>query len=97
VSDLVVGDCVVLSYNYCGKCRHCEKHNGFRCHEIMKKNFGGKRVDGSQTVRWEGKPVSTCFFGQSSFCNSAVVQANSCVKVDLTLDLAVVCSLGCGI
>jgi aryl-alcohol dehydrogenase len=97
VSDLAVGDHVVLSYNYCGRCRHCLKDDNFRCLEIMKKNFGGERDDGSQTVRWEGRPVSSCFFGQSSFCNPAVVQANSCVKVDSSLDLAVICSLGCGI
>jgi aryl-alcohol dehydrogenase len=63
----------------------------------MKRNFGGKREDGSQTATWDGKPVSSCFFGQSSFCNPAVVQANSCVKVDSSLDSAVVCSLGCGV
>jgi aryl-alcohol dehydrogenase len=97
VDDLAVGDHVVLSYNSCGRCRHCEKQNNFRCLEIMKKNFGGQREDGSQTVSWNGKPVSSCFFGQSSFCNPAIVQANSCVRVDSSLDLAVVCSLGCGI
>jgi aryl-alcohol dehydrogenase len=63
----------------------------------MKRNFGGQRKDGSKTIRWEGKPVSSCFFGQSSFCNPAIVEARSCVKVDDSLDLTVVCSLGCGI
>ncbi len=97
VSNLAKGDHVVLSYDSCGKCRHCQKKNNFRCLEIMKRNFGGQREDGSKTITREGKPVSSCFFGQSSFCNPAVVQANSCVKVDSSLDLAVVCSLGCGI
>jgi aryl-alcohol dehydrogenase len=97
VVHLVPGDHVVLSYNSCGKCRHCHKQNNFRCLEIMKRNFDGRREDGSQTVSWDGKPASSCFFGQSSFCNPAVVQANSCVKVDSSLDLAAVCSLGCGV
>jgi aryl-alcohol dehydrogenase len=97
VSNLAKGDHVVLSYDSCGKCRHCQRKNNFRCLEIMKRNFGGQREDGSQTITREGKPISSCFFGQSSFCNPAVVQANSCVKVDSSLDLAVVCSLGCGI
>ena len=97
VSGLAIGDHIVLSYDSCGKCRHCLKQDNFRCLKIMEKNFGGQRSDGSRTITWEGKPVSTCFFGQSSFCNPAVVQANSCVKVDNSLDLAVACSLGCGI
>lgn len=97
VTDLAVGDHVVLAYNSCGDCRHCQKHDNFRCIEIMKRNFGGNRPDGSQNISWKGKPISGCFFGQSSFCNPAIVQANSCVKVDDSLDLAVVCSLGCGV
>ncbi len=53
--------------------------------------------DQAQTISWEGKPVLICFFGQPSFCNPAVVQSNSCFKVDNSLDLAVDCSLGGGI
>lgn len=97
VTDLAEGDHVVLSYNSCGKCRQCQKQNNFRCLEIMERNFGGQREDGSKTISWKGKPVSSSFFGQSSFCNPTVAHASSCVKVDKSLDLAVVCSLGCGI
>ncbi len=53
--------------------------------------------DQAQTISWEGKPVSTCFFGQPSFGNPAVVQSNSCFKVENSLDLAVDCSLVGGI
>jgi aryl-alcohol dehydrogenase len=87
----------VLSYNSCGKCRQCQKQNNFRCLEIMERNFGGQREDGSKTISWKGKPVSSSFFGQSSFCNPTVAHISSCIKVDKSLDLAVVCSLGCGI
>lgn len=60
------------------------------------RNFGGQRPDGSQTVHFESGPLHSCFFGQSSFCNPAVVQAASCVKIRADLPLSVVCALGCG-
>ncbi|KAK4987987.1 hypothetical protein LTR50_004206 [Elasticomyces elasticus] len=97
VSDVAVGDHVVLSYDSCGGCKPCKQQKNFRCVETMGKNFGVQRKDGSQTIKWNGKPVSSCFFGQSSFCNPAVVQAGSCVKIDKSLDLSVMCSMGCGV
>ncbi|GLA29030.1 NAD/NADP dependent alcohol dehydrogenase [Aspergillus niger] len=67
--------------------------------DIRARNFGSQRPDGSQTVisddGLEGT-ISTCFFGQSSFCNPAVVQEACCVKVDKELPLSVLCSFGCG-
>ena len=97
VSDLAVGDHVVLSYDSCGSCRHCKDERNYQCIEAMKRNFGTRRSDQTQAIKWKGNPISSSFFGQSSFCNPAVVQAGSCVKVNNSLDLSVVCSLGCGI
>ena len=97
VSDIAVGDHVVLSYNSCGECRPCRQQKNFRCIETLGKSFGVQRKDGSQTIHWNGEPVSSCFFGQSSFCNPSIVQAASCIKIDKSLDLSVMCSMGCGI
>lgn len=97
VIDLSIGDHVVLAYNYCGRCRHCERKKMYHCAELAQLNFSGTRSDGTTTISWAGKPVSSCFFGQSSFCNPAVVAAASCVKIDKSLDFAIACSLGCGI
>lgn len=58
--------------------------------------FGGCRSDGSRTVVSQDEPISTCFFGQSSFCNPTIVQAVCCVKLKSSLPLSVVCALGCG-
>ncbi|KAI2931122.1 hypothetical protein CBS147321_2838 [Aspergillus niger] len=99
VTDLVVGDHVVLSYNFCKTCLSCRAGKTFHCSDIRARNFGSQRPDGSQTViPGDGlkDTISTCFFGQSSFCNPAVVQEACCVKVDKELPLSVLCSFGCG-
>ncbi|GKZ67107.1 NAD/NADP dependent alcohol dehydrogenase [Aspergillus niger] len=99
VTDLVVGDHVVLSYNYCKTCLSCRAGKTFHCSDIRARNFGSQRPDGSQTVISDDglkDTISTCFFGQSSFCNPAVVQEACCVKVDKDLPLSVLCSFGCG-
>jgi aryl-alcohol dehydrogenase len=97
VIDLSIGDHVVLSYDSCNECRQCKRQQNYQCTEIVSRNFGAKRADGSQNIIWQEKPISSCFFGQSSFCNPAIVQSFSCVKVDSSLDLTVACSFGCGI
>lgn len=99
VKDVQVGDHVILSYNFCGGCRSCAAKQTYQCLTAQKQNFGGARPDGSQTIvvsTATAELVSTCFFGQSSFCNPAVVQEASCVKIDPDLPLSVVCALGCG-
>ena len=59
-------------------------------------NFSGSRLDGSSTIISRRQQISTCFFGQSSFSNPTVAQEASCVKIDKSLPLEVVCALGCG-
>jgi aryl-alcohol dehydrogenase len=68
----------------------------WHCAKIFACNFGGQRLDGSRTMHSQSGPIYGCFFGQSSFCNPAIVQAASCVKVNPDLPLSVVCALGCG-
>jgi aryl-alcohol dehydrogenase len=41
--------------------------------------------------------LNTCFFGQSSFCNPAIVQAASCIRINPDAPLAALSALGCGI
>ncbi|EXJ80125.1 hypothetical protein A1O1_08267 [Capronia coronata CBS 617.96] len=96
VKDCEAGDHVILSYNFCGECRFCKEKKTYQCEKSAACNFGGSRQDGSQTILSDSTPFSTCFFGQSSFCNPAVVQETSIVKIDEKLPLPVVCALGCG-
>ncbi|KGO40465.1 Polyketide synthase, enoylreductase [Penicillium expansum] len=96
VTNLAVGDHVVLSFSSCSECRSCNTEKPWQCLDMHQRNFGGRRPDGSQTITPASGETSTCFFGQSSFCNPAVVQQASCVKVDNNLPLPALCSLGCG-
>lgn len=86
----------MLSYNSCGQCRSCRAKHPYQCFTAQEQNFGGKRRDGSRTIVAQDEEFSTCFFGQSSFCNPAIVQEASCVKVDKKLPLNTICALGCG-
>jgi aryl-alcohol dehydrogenase len=54
-------------------------------------------MDGSSTFSLNGEKISSPFFGQSSFSQRAIVSGRSAVKVDETLPLDILCSLGCGL
>ncbi|KAL6249424.1 hypothetical protein RBB50_003277 [Rhinocladiella similis] len=96
VAEIQPGDHVVLSYNSCQSCRGCQEGKPYQCGYSQRLNFGGSRADGSSTVVLPDKTPSTCFFGQSSFCNPTIAQEASCVKINNKLPLSVVCALGCG-
>lgn len=96
-TDIQVGDKVLLSYNFCGKCVQCSSHFPAYCEKIIGLNFGGKRLDDSSTVSLPNGPgIFSNFFGQSSFSQVAVVSKSSVVRVLPTTDLQLFAPLGCG-
>ncbi|MCT3584291.1 NAD(P)-dependent alcohol dehydrogenase [Levilactobacillus brevis] len=97
VIDIKPGDHVVLSFAYCGHCRHCLTGHSGMCDHFNELNFAGHSYDGSHRLHLsDGQPLST-FFGQSSFSTYAVVDQHNVVKVDPTVDLRLLGPLGCGI
>lgn len=96
VTDLAVGDHVVLSFAHCGRCENCLSGRPAYCLIFNDLNFGGWMEDGSARLRQNGTELAT-FFGQSSFGTHAVVNARNAVKVDKDVDLALLGPLGCGI
>lgn len=97
VIDIKPGDHVVLSFAYCGHCRHCLTGHPGMCDHFNELNFAGHSYDGSHRLHLsDGQPLST-FFGQSSFSTYAVVDQHNVVKVDPTVDLRLPGPLGCGI
>lgn len=98
VTDLAVGDHVVLSFMSCSHCPSCADSDPAYCHSWVPLNFFGARSDGSIALRdAAGAPVHSHVFGQSSFATHAVVNRRNTVKVDKDLPLELLGPLGCGI
>lgn len=97
VSSVEVGDAVLLSFDSCGHCASCATGHSNYCEDMFALNFGGRRADGSTAFSLDGTPVSSHFFGQSSFARHANVSARSLVKVPANAPLELLAPLGCGI
>lgn len=98
VTAVVPGDHVVLSFNSCGACAQCRSGHPAYCASFPVLNFGGRRADGSTSLRDGGTTVvSSHFFGQSSFATHANVAERSVVKVSASAPLDILGPLGCGL
>lgn len=97
VSDLAPGDKVVLTFLSCGECHQCAKGEPAYCTQMPMLNFLGRRPDGSVALSDGDNPVSSHFFGQSSFASYALAPRRSVVKVASELPLELLGPLGCGI
>ncbi|MDB5676738.1 MAG: NAD(P)-dependent alcohol dehydrogenase [Sphingomonas bacterium] len=98
VEGLAIGDRVVLGFSSCGHCARCEEGLPSYCRHFPPLNYAGLRLDdGSTAYRAGGEPVSSHFFGQSSFAGLAIVRARNVVKVeDAEAPLDLLGPLGCG-
>lgn len=94
VTDVSVGDHVVLSFGSCGSCRACVTGQPALCDHFLEINFSGTR---DMAVDAAGDPVTTGWFGQSSFATHAISRARNLVVVDEDLPLELVGPLGCGV
>jgi aryl-alcohol dehydrogenase len=97
VTSLEVGDHVVLSGSSCGKCPNCCSNFPSYCDEMLPRNFGGLRMDGSSALSLDGERIFGHFFGQSSFARYSVAAERTCVKVPKDVPIEVLGPLGCGI
>ncbi len=92
------GDHVVLGWPWCGECRNCLDGQPRYCLRLPELLVGGGRADGSTALRTtDGAPLSSHFFGQSSFATYAVVPHRSLVTVDPELPLDLLGPLACGL
>ena len=86
-----------MSFGFCGTCRNCRSGHQHACENFNAINFGGVMADGTTRLSRDGKPIAS-FFGQSSFAQYAVVNAESAVKLPCDdIDLKLIAPLGCGI
>lgn len=96
VRSVVAGDHVVLGAAYCGYCRRCRAGEMAYCENLFAEDFGGRRRDGTTSLKNEGEVISSHFFGQSAFATYANVVEESVIKVDKDVPLEHLGPLGCG-
>lgn len=102
VTEVAVGDHVIMGWPYCGTCRNCLRGEHRYCHHVGAELLAGVRLHGpdagqSAYTRADGSTLSGHFFGQSSFATYSLTRANAVVKVDKDIDLNLLGPLACGI
>lgn len=97
VTKVKPGDHVATSFMSCGSCPSCKKGKPGWCSEFRRLNFGGRRPDGSATMKKGSETVYGSFFGQSTFGSYALVGERSVIKVPSDVPVEILAPLGCGI
>jgi aryl-alcohol dehydrogenase len=97
VGKVKPGDHVATSFLSCGTCTNCKKGMPGWCSEFRRLNFGGRRADGSTTMKKGNQTIYGSFFGQSTFASHALVTERNVVKVPSDVPLEILSPMGCGI
>ncbi|WP_322762192.1 NAD(P)-dependent alcohol dehydrogenase [Frankia sp. Cr2] len=97
VTDVVVGDRVVLSSGSCGTCPACLSARPAECPSAALINMRGSRGDGSIPLSKHGEPVHATFVCQSSFATHALTESRFAVKLPDDVPLELAGTLGCGV
>lgn len=96
VTSVKPGDHVILSYAYCGECKHCSDGHPSSCEQWLVVNNSGKNTRGEYVLHKDGEAVNN-FFNQSSFSTYSLTDESNVVKVDKDVDLRILGPLGCGL
>lgn len=102
VTEVAVGDHVVMGWAFCGRCRNCRTGQPKYCDQTGPAVAAGVRFTGpkagvSAYHRADGSAISGHFFGQSSFATYSIALATSLIKVDPAAPLELLGPLACGI
>jgi len=97
VTDLTVGDRVVISFPFCGACEPCRTDHPAYCTQARALKSSGRRADGFTPMSRDGAPVYSCFFQQSSFATYAIAPAEDVVKLRGDAPVELLGPLGCGL
>lgn len=98
VTDLAIGDHVLISYDSCGHCRNCLEARPAYCDAFWPRNMSGYREGRPTTIRdAANQAIQGRWFGQSSFAEVCVVRARNLVVVDRRLPLELLGPLTCGV
>lgn len=97
VTDIDVGDHVVMSFEYCGECPACNIDKHAYCPDFIPLNLSGERVGGGSTVSSDKYPnLKASVHQQSSFSTYCVATDKNTVKVPKDAPLEILGPIGCG-
>ncbi|KAK4621444.1 Aryl-alcohol dehydrogenase [Fulvia fulva] len=97
--DVKVGDFVLLSINFCEKCKFCRRGHPADCVEGTRLHLFGVRDDGTTAATLSGsaESVRAHFFGQSSFSRFSYVHETCVVRHPYPpQEAAKFAAMGCG-
>ena len=98
VTNVREGQAVVIGWPSCGACRNCQDGEPRYCLRLGEAIVGGHRLDGPSALRTlDGAPLSSHFFGQSSFGSYALTTASSVVPIPEGLPVELMGPLACGL
>lgn len=98
VTNVSVGNKVVIGWPWCGECRNCLDGQPRYCLQLGPLVIAGARADGSTSLRrTDGSPLHSHFFGQSSFASYSICAASALVVVPDDAPLEILGPLACGI
>ena len=97
VTRVAIGDPVVLTFGFCGKCPSCESGAPTHCADHHALQFKGTRLDGSSPLSQDGAPIYGAFFQQSSFATHAVATERNAIPISADAPIEMLGPLGCGI
>ena len=101
VSQVAVGDRVIIGWPSCGECRNCLDGQPRYCLRTGDALVSGRRfrgdLKGTSAYSRNGQPLNGHFFGQSSFGTYSIASADALVKVPPDVSLELFGPLACGI
>lgn len=101
VTQVSVGDRVVIGWPWCGECRNCLAGEHRYCLRTGEALVSGRRftgeLRGTTAYHHDGKDLNGHFFGQSSFATHSITRENAVVKVPDDVPLELLGPLACGL
>ncbi|MFC6154789.1 NAD(P)-dependent alcohol dehydrogenase [Nocardioides yefusunii] len=101
VTQVAVGDKVIIGWPSCGECRNCMDGEPRYCLRTGEALVSGRRFKGEQAgtsaYSRDGVELNGHFFGQSSFATHSIVSADALVVVPANTPVELMGPLACGL